>query len=203
LISLFKNQPLVSQPGTAWAYNNSGYVLLGAIIEAVTGQSYASFIEQRIFKPLHMQHSFYDSANRVTPLHVYGYQKTPDGFIQAEYLSMSQVYAAGALVSTLDDLVIWINALYNGKLIPADAFKLMTTPYRLNNGEPVAYGYGWSLNNHHGIPLIEHLGSLPGYTSYIIGAPEQHLISIVLSNGDNLSQTPEQIARQMMAKVLD
>ncbi|KPV51568.1 beta-lactamase, partial [Kouleothrix aurantiaca] len=99
LIGLFKNEPMRFAPGTRWAYNNSGYILLGAMIEAVSGVSYESFLQQHIFDPLGMRHSCYDNTLRIVSGRVAGYEKEPDGYRNAEYLSMTQPHAAGALAS--------------------------------------------------------------------------------------------------------
>jgi len=112
LIGLFKDKPADFAPGERWAYNNSGYVLLGAIIEKASGQSYQDFIEKNIFQRLGMAHSFYDNTARVIPRRVTGYSKGKDGYINAPYLSMTQPHAAGALVSSVDDLALWDAALY-------------------------------------------------------------------------------------------
>src|SRR3954468_14412359 len=98
-------------PGTRWAYNNSGYHLLGAIIEQISGQSYEQFMQQRIFDRLGMRQSYYDRPARIIPKRAAGYQNGADGYTNAEYLSMTQPYAAGALASTVDDLAIWDRAL--------------------------------------------------------------------------------------------
>lgn len=97
LIGLFQDQPLGFAPGEQWAYSDSGYVLLGAIIEKVSGMSYAEFIQQRIFTPLGMTHSYYDHTAQIIPGRVAGYARGADGFVNAPYLSMSLPYAAGAL----------------------------------------------------------------------------------------------------------
>ncbi|HWW77870.1 MAG TPA: serine hydrolase domain-containing protein, partial [Pyrinomonadaceae bacterium] len=112
-----KNEPPDFAPGEEWRYNNSGYILLGALIEKVSGQTYEQFLQRNIFEPLGMAHTFYGSAARVIPRRVPGYTKTRDGLLQnAEYISMTQPYAAGSLVSTVDDLALWDAALYTDKL---------------------------------------------------------------------------------------
>src|SRR5215216_3268179 len=110
LIDSFKDQPMQFAPGTRWAYNNSGYVLLGAIIEQLSGLSYAQFVQQRIFAPLGMRQSYYDRTAQIIP-------KRAAGYPNAEYLSMTQPYAAGALASTVDDLARWDRALVDGRLL--------------------------------------------------------------------------------------
>ena len=203
LTNLFITQPPVFEPGSTWAYNNSGYFLLGLIIERLSGKPYDRFVKERITDPLNMAHTFYDSANRVITGRVYGYQKTDQDCIQAEYLSMTQVFSAGALASTVDDLAVWMDAFMGGKLLPEDVFTRMTTPYLMKNGQPTAYGLGWTLNDYHGKNMIEHLGSLPGFSSYVIAIPAIRLCAVVLSNCDFMNLTPEQIAHRIVAICLD
>src|ERR1051325_2875224 len=107
LIDLFKNEPADFEPGTQWLYNNSGYILLGAIIEKVSGMTYEQFLQKNIFDPLGMKHTFYGSATRVIPRRVPGYSMSREGLRNAEYLSMTHPYAAGALISNEDDMALW------------------------------------------------------------------------------------------------
>src|SRR4051812_37064486 len=134
LIDYFKDQPMPFAPGTRWAYNNSGYVLLGAIIEQLSGLSYAQFMQQRIFEPLGMRQSYYDRTPQIIPKRADGYQKGADGYTNAEYLSMTQPYAAGALASTVDDLARWDRALVSGTLLQPATLARAWTPYQLADG---------------------------------------------------------------------
>jgi len=142
MIDYFKNDPLEFTPGTKHAYNNSGYFLLGAIIEKLSGQSYAKFIEQRIFVPLGMTHTAYEGSERASTLRAVGHEKTAGGYGPSQPLSMSQPYAAGALVSTVDDLATWDAAISAGKLLKPASWQQAFTPYRLADGKSVNYAYG-------------------------------------------------------------
>ena len=111
LIDLFKNEPMQFEPGARWRYNNSGYILLGAIIEKVSGKKYADFVQERIFTPLGMKDTRYDVTEQVIPRRAAGYVKTGERIVNAPYLSMTQPYAAGSLISTVDDLSKWDAAI--------------------------------------------------------------------------------------------
>ena len=184
LIGVFKDQPMDFAPGERWAYNNSAYVLLGAVIEKASGQSYADFIEKNIFAPLGMKNSFYDDTARLIPRRVAGYSKGKDGFINAAYLSMTQPHAAGSLVSSVDDLALWDAALYTEKLLKQESLKRAWTTSKLNNGKATNYGYGWSISSYEGHPVIEHSGGIPGFASYAIRMPNDRVYVAALTNRD-------------------
>ena len=145
LIDGFKKEPMEFAPGTRWSYDNSGYVLLGAIIEKASGTPYATFLQRRIFDPLGMT---VDDLRRQRGDHpAAGPRLLPRrrGDANARYLSMTQPYAAGALVSTVDDLAAWDAALYTEKLVKQASLEKAWTPYVLADGKATKYGYGWSV----------------------------------------------------------
>ncbi len=187
LIDFFKYQPMQSAPGKRWAYNNSGYCLLGAIIEKASGQTYEQFLQNSIFNPLGMKQSYYDSPIRVIPWRAAGYEKGPQGYTNAEYLSMTQPYAAGSLASTVDDLAIWDAALYTGQLLKPETLQQAFVSYRLTDGTPTDYGYGWTLSEYAGQRLIEHGGGIHGFRSYAIRIPDKRIFVAVLSNNAGAS----------------
>ncbi len=201
LMDFFKYQPMVSAPGKRWSYNNSGYILLGAIIEKVTGQTYGQFIKQSIFEPLEMKQSYYDDPLQVIPRRVAGYDKSPNGFTNAAYISMTQPYAAGALVSTVDDLALWDNALYTEKLLKLESLKQAHISYRLLDGSPTAYGFGWMISEYIGHSFIEHSGGVHGFRSHTMRLPDDRVFVAVLSNNGGVS--PQKLAFKIAALVIE
>ncbi len=199
LIGLFKDKPADFAPGERQAYNNSGYVLLGAIIEKAAGQSYQDFIEKNIFTPLGMRHSFYDNTARVIPRRVTGYSKGKDGYINAPYLSMTQPHAAGALVSSVDDLALWDAALYTNKLVKQETLKRAWTPAKLTNGKLTHYGLGWALNSYEGHTVIEHGGGINGFSTYVLRMPDQRVFVAVLTNKDSGGPGPGRVVLKIAA----
>jgi D-alanyl-D-alanine carboxypeptidase len=191
LVGLFKDKPMRFEPGRDWAYNNSGYILLGAIIEKVSEETYEAFVDERIFKPLGMKDSRYDSTEAIIPRRVRGYQRGPGGFVNAPYLSMTQPYAAGALLSTVDDLAIWNDALLAGRLVGKEWLDKAYTPFRLENGESSGYGYGWFIGDFAGHRSIEHGGGINGFTSYEMTFPEDRLFLAILTNSAVEGRAPE------------
>lgn len=191
LIDLFKDKPMRFEPGERWEYNNSGYILLGAIIEKVSGMTYEAFVDSRIFKPLGLKQSYYGSAERVIPRRIPGYQMGKGGFVNAPYLSMTQPYAAGSLLSTVDDLAVWSEAVFAGRVVGEEWLVKALTPYKLANGESTGYGYGWFIGDFGGHRSIEHGGGINGFTSYAMTFPEDGVFLAILTNSAAAGRAPE------------
>lgn len=199
MIDGFKNDPLEFEPGTEFSYNNSGYFLLGAIIEQVSGQTYANFLEQRIFTPLGMKDTAYEGAERTGAPRAAGYSAQEKGYGLAQPLSMSQPYAAGALVSTVDDLAKWDAAISSGKLLKAASWKLAFTPYKLSPEKSTDYGYGWAVGKLQGTPIVHHGGGINGFRTYALRLPESKVFVAVLANSDSGNVHPEVLAKKAAA----
>jgi D-alanyl-D-alanine carboxypeptidase len=199
LIDLFKNEPMQFKPGEKWAYDNSGYILLGAIIEKVSGKSYAEFVSQRIFEPLGMKHSYYGADEPIIPGRVAGYEKRDHGFVNTAYLSMTQPYAAGSLLSSVDDLALWDAALYTEKLVPRALLERAWTPYRLKDGRSTGYGYGWGIWQYEGRRVVQHDGGINGFATSGMRLPDDHVYVTVLSNCPDLEPSPSDLALKLAA----
>jgi D-alanyl-D-alanine carboxypeptidase len=197
LIDFFKNEPADFAPGEKYLYNNSAYFLLGAVIEKVSGATYKEFLGREIFTPLGMTDTRYGDTRPLVRGRAEGYDETPAGIVNAEYLSMTQPGAAGALVSTVDDLARWDQAIVSGRLLKAESWARIFTPYRLKNGKSTAYGYGWSLGTHDGHAVQEHGGGIHGFSAYVIRLPEDRVYVAVLSNCAN--RDTASLARKLAA----
>src|SRR6185503_9443899 len=136
-VAKYASNNLEFEPGSKFSYNNSGYFLLGAIIEKVTGQPYDKVLKEKIFDPLGMKNTGYDRARTLIEKRAAGYVKTPEGYINAPYLDMSIPYAAGSLYSTVEDLYLWDQALYTDRVLTAQSKEVMFKP-NLSD-----YAYGW------------------------------------------------------------
>jgi CubicO group peptidase (beta-lactamase class C family) len=203
LMDLFKALPHAFPPGTEWLYSNSGYLVLGAIIEAVSGMSYGEFVSRHIFAPLGMSSTFYDpDPGRIVPHLVSGYSRVPGGYANAEYFSLTHFHAVGGLTSTVDDLARWFAALRAGTLISAQSFRSMWTPYRLRDGRSARYGYGWWLGTCLGQPAAEHYGSRPGFSNYLLALPDDDLLVVILSNDDGKLNRVEHLAVELAGAAL-
>jgi D-alanyl-D-alanine carboxypeptidase len=203
LIATFRDQPMDFAPGERWSYNNSGYALLGAIIEKVSGMSYGDFIRTRIFEPLGMRNSYYETANALVPGRVSGYDRTPDGVRLANYVSMTQPYAAGSLISTVDDQLVWQRAVAEGRMLKPETWRRAFSPYRLSGGLSARYGYGWFMGEAAGRPSIEHGGDIDGFSTNGLWIPSERLYVIVLANHKREPQrNPDEISRQIASRLL-
>jgi CubicO group peptidase (beta-lactamase class C family) len=185
LIARFKNEPLLFPPGTRWSYSNSGYTLLGYIIEKVSGETYARFLQENIFNPLHMHDTGYDTNNPQPPAHANGYLSPHN---KPVYLDMSEFYAAGALYSTVEDLYRWDRALLTHQLVSQQTMDAMFTPYipcpagGCALASDVGYGYGWFIADESNHRLIYHWGRIDGFRSSNGFYPEDGIIVVLLSN---------------------
>ncbi|HEV7517681.1 MAG TPA: serine hydrolase domain-containing protein, partial [Thermoanaerobaculia bacterium] len=164
VVDFFKNEPADFAPGEKWLYDNSGYFLLGMVLEKVTGKAYGDWLAETIFTPLGMTHTSYGADAPIVPGRAAGYEGEPGYYRNAGYLSMTQPYAAGALLSTVDDLALWERALFSGTLVKKDLFDRMVTPYRLKSGKSTGYGYGLALWSFEGHRVIEHGGGINGFS---------------------------------------
>jgi hypothetical protein len=201
IIDVFKNEPMDFDPGEKFLYNNSGYILLGHIIEVVSGQSYADFIQKHIFDKVGMTASYYGSMKKIIPNRARGYQDR-DGFVNADYLSLTLPYAAGSIMSTVEDLLKWQNAITANTLIKRSSLEKAINGSTLNTGEKIPYGYGWGKGNVNGSPSIEHSGGIFGYSTNGIFLPEENMYVIALSNCDcsNVGEASTQIAAMALGK---
>ncbi len=185
LVGVFDQLPMEFAPGTQWRYNNSGYVLLGAIIEAVSGKTYAQFVEERITGPLGLTDTYYGGP-RLIMNRASGYTMDAGGNIRnADPISMTQPHAAGALLSTAPDLANWHNALVHGELISRDSFAQMSTPYELSDGKTHPYGYGLGLGEVEGREMIAHGGGIHGFSCFALWLPDSDTYVAVLTNTVN------------------
>jgi CubicO group peptidase (beta-lactamase class C family) len=202
LIATFRDEPLGFEPGEKYAYNNSGYVLLGAIIEKASGKSYEAFLRENIFEPLEMSRSYYGSASRIIPGRAQGYGGANGEFANAEYLSMTLPYAAGSLLSTVDDLAKWDRALYGTKLLSGASLDKWWKPYRIASGESTHYGYGWSLSSYQGRQVIGHGGGINGFLCQVLRVPEERIFVAVLTNRNEEKADPDLVARKLAAAAI-
>jgi CubicO group peptidase (beta-lactamase class C family) len=186
MINYFKDKPMNFESGAEFLYNNSGYFLLGYIIEKASGKTYGAYITDTFFKPLGMKNSFYGDTEPLIKNRASGYsQGDVDGtLVNAPFLSMTQPYAAGSLLSTVEDLNIWSQALHGGKVLQPASYQAMITPYKLPGGAPNNYAYGLTIKNLVGSTCIEHSGGIHGFLSDMLYLPKEELCVAILANCD-------------------
>ena len=183
VMGFVRDLPLQWVPGEKYEYNNSGYFLLGLVVEKVTGKKYEEALSAMILTPLGLKDTGYDWSKTILPKRASGYSGRGPALVNAAPLDMQQPYAAGSLYSTVEDLLKWDQALYTNTLLPEAAKTLMWTPFKNN------YAYGWGVpepaaNLFGGHKRIAHTGGINGFSSVIIRLPEPKMTFIVLSNND-------------------
>jgi CubicO group peptidase (beta-lactamase class C family) len=197
MIDHFKNEPIEFTPGTKWNYSNSGYFLLGYIIEKVSGKTYEEYLEENIFRPLGMANSCYGSESKLIKNRVGTYSRGDNGFENARPLSMTQPYSAGSIQSNVEDLYKWNQAVNSYKLVKKESIAKAFTNYKLSDGKETGYGYGWSFGSIQGSPSIEHGGGINGTLTMAMYLPEEDVFVAVFSNCD--CNRPEDITAKMAA----
>jgi D-alanyl-D-alanine carboxypeptidase len=202
MVDSFKSDAVEFEPGTAYKYNNSGYFLLGAIIEKVSGESYAKFVEKRLFTPLGMKNTAYEGYERSKQARAAGYSQRTGTFEPSMKISMTQPYAAGSLTSTVDDLAQWDAAVSAGKLLKAEHWKRAFTSYKLKNGQDTNYGYGWGVGQFESQPMLSHGGGIPGFSTFALSLPKDKVYVAVLTNADSGLAQPEMVAMRLAASAI-
>ncbi|MFN8374970.1 MAG: serine hydrolase domain-containing protein [Anaerolineae bacterium] len=180
LIAQFREEALEFEPGTDFGYSNSNWVLLGSIIEQVTGQRYAEALRQRIFDPAGMAHSGYDWTAPIIRQRASGYTDTARQWVNAETIDSSTMHAAGALYSTVEDLYHLDRALHADTLLRRATFSRMTQAAYVRDGH--GYGLGWELYALHGHRVVAHSGGLDGFLSNLVRFVDDDATLIILSN---------------------
>ena len=184
-----RDKPLDFVPGEKMSYSNSGYLVLGHVIERITGASYEKFVTDNIFTPLGMKDSGYDSNKTVIARRAAGYMPSPAGPVNAGFVHMSIPHAAGALYSTTEDLLRWEQGLFGGKVITPASLAKMTTPFK---GD---YALGVVVQTASGRKVVQHGGGIDGFNTFLAYYPDDKLTVAVLANLNG--QTPNQIATKL------
>ncbi len=197
LIDFIRDEPFDFAPGESFLYNNSGFYLLGMIIGEASGETYREYLNAHLFGPLDLRGSSYCDERPIIRGRAEGYQSVGGELVNDDYLSMNQPGAAGALCSTVPDLLSWTSALRTGGVVSAASYQQMTTPGTLNNGTATAYAFGLGIGELQGHPSVSHGGGINGFNTMLAHYPEEDLDIVVLSNtpGAHVSTIAETIAK--------
>ena len=194
-IATVRDKPLDFFPGEKMSYSNSGYLVLGYVIENVSGVSYESFVQENIFTPLGMKDSGYDSNTTVIAHRAAGYSPSPKGPVNAGYIHMSIPHAAGALYSTTEDLLRWEQGLFGGKVVSPASLQKMITPFKNN------YALGVTVQTTNGRKVVQHGGGIEGFNTFLSYYPDDKLTVAVLANVNG--SVPGTLAAKLGAAVHD
>ncbi len=198
LIKLVSAEKADFAPGDKWLYNNTGYYLLGMLLERLEKKPYRELMRDLITDPLGMANTDLYLTSEVVPNRAKGYSVLSGGrVVNAPYMDMGWPFAAGSLMSTASDMVKWDAAQGSGKLLKPESWKQMWTPTVLNDKSTFPYGFGWGLSKLPGSEVIEHGGAIPGFQAQISRFPSKKLSVIVLSNA--LPGMTEKLAQEIAA----
>lgn len=204
LLAVVKDNPLEFEPGLDWKYSNTNYALLGAVIEKSSGEAYSDYLCRHLFVPAGMDRTSYDSATRLVADRVRGYSRASAGWANAEYVSTTLPYAAGGLLSNVDDLWKWEQALADGRLIALDLAAKARSEHKLADGRGTGYGFGWQVGTLDGHATAEHGGRAHGFTGYVLRVAGAGLFVAVLCNTDDkLAARPDRLATRIARFLLD
>src|SRR5690606_19588418 len=177
VVSYFRDKPSDFPPGKYYSYNNSGYFLLGLIIEKVTGKPYETVVRELIFNPLGMTQSGFDFINLPKTIKAQGYEFwNKEKVVPYKHYDSTFAYSAGSIYSTTNDMMKWGTAVSAGKILSPKTWELAFKP-KIQN-----YGYGWQTGQFFGRKYVKHSGGYPGYMSEFIYYPDQNLAIVLLNN---------------------
>ena len=199
LVALTADKPFTFPAGSSWQYDNTGYVLLGMLVEARAGKPWADEYAARLFKPLGLANTHYCATALIVPGRAEGYsQGTNNKWINAPFLAMSQPHGAGAMCSTIGDLLTWNRALHGGKVLKPASYAAMTTPVGAASARQYGFGIGRGMIGAHA--MLTHGGGINGFLTANLWVPDAQLSVTVLTNGDALD--PGRVALQLARAAL-
>jgi len=198
LVALTANDTLLFAPGKGWHYDNSGYVVLGMLIEKVTGKPYDQYLKEKLFTPLGLAETMYCNNAPIIPHRAQGYGRDSSGWRNATFIDMSQPFAAGALCSSALDLARWNQALGTGQVVSAATYREMTSP--VGAAAPRHYGFGLMADSIAGHHVILHGGGIPGFSTINAWFPDESLSITVLPNAETAH--PDRLMRAIALAAL-
>jgi CubicO group peptidase (beta-lactamase class C family) len=202
ILALVAEKPMEFQPGEKWAYCNTGYYLLGLIVEKVAGAPFARVLSERVLEPLEMRHTRPSAPTAIIPRRSAGYSRMLGVLFNRDPLSPTAAYSAGFLVSDVKDMLKWAEAQQADTILTEESRRQMTTAVKLNDGSTHPYGFGWSVGSRRGHRRIDHGGGTAGFSSFLSIYPDDGLRIAILSNqsgGADLGTIERAIARQYIS----
>ncbi len=187
MLDMVQNEPLAFTPGAGHAYSNTGYYLLGMIIEIVSGKNYCAYLQNELIGPLGLKHTRCDSNTEIIKGRAQGYALEGETLVNDRGLATGTTFAAGGLLASAHDLVVWADALVAGKVVSPASYKLMSTPFKLAGGGATGYGFGLFIDSLDGHARIQHGGDIFGFNSMLAWFPDDGVAVAVISNSRAIS----------------
>ncbi len=199
---LARQKMLRFAPGDEWEYSNSGYVVLGQIVEKVSGKSLRQFLKETIFEPLGMKNTLvYDEIKPKIPNLAVSYMRAGNKLKGINTNALNLMYGDGGINSSVDDLTKWYRAIDENRLVKSATVRMAFTSGKLNNGASVGYGFGWYVGNSLGLPRRIHAGTWMGFRNEVAYYPEQHFTALILSNDGRFTRTDRSAVITHLAKI--
>lgn len=189
MLDMVQNEPLAFEPGTKSAYSNTGYYLLGMVIENVSGKDYCAYLQDEFFGPLGLSHTRCDSNTEIIKGRAQGYTVAGEKLVNDRGLATGTPFAAGMLLASAHDLVVWADALAAGRVVSPASYKLMSTPFKLAGGGANDYGFGLFIDSLDGHARVQHGGGIFGFNSMLARFPDDGVTVAVMSNSQSISST--------------
>lgn len=189
ILDMVQNEPLEFEPGTRFEYSNTGYFLLGMVIENVSGKQYCSYLQDEFFAPLGLTRTRCDSNLEIIKGRAQGYTIAGDELVNDRGLATGTSFAAGGLLASAHDLVVWADALAAGKVVSPASYKQMSTPFALAGGAVSGYGFGLFIDSLDGHARIQHGGDIFGFNAMLARFPDDDVTVAVMSNSLPVSST--------------
>lgn len=201
VLARFQDLPLNFSPGEEYRYCNSGFFLLGLIVEKASGKPFDDFVQQRLFRKLGLAHTYCDANSRVIPHRAAGYSRWSGVLRNAQYISLKQTVGAGNMSSTVGDLLLWQRGLFSHRLLRNESSRMMMTRGELANGKLINYGLGVVVRKIDGHASFRHGGGIPGFRADVAYYPESEITIAVLANTEhaNTARLSDRIARSLFA----
>jgi CubicO group peptidase (beta-lactamase class C family) len=204
ILDLVRSLPLDFPSGTRHAYDNTGYFLLGLLIEAVTGRPYADYLKERIFEPVGMAHTQGNTYERIIPHRAQGYVYRDDVMQNKDYYDISNTFSAGVLLSNVRDLLKWRASLYDDRILNADTRRLWWTPHPSGEANERKYGYsvglGWFMVDSELGTFLGHNGGIQGFASALLHFREANITAVALLNASHVDE-PHKIVLKVIREM--
>jgi CubicO group peptidase (beta-lactamase class C family) len=200
ILASVRGLPAHFAPGEGWRYCNTGFYLLGMVLEKVTGQAYAAYMRARLFEPLGMADTRYGDVRPIVRSRAAGYEVEGGQLVNGPLMSWRPPFSGGAVVSTAPDLLKWVHALAHGRILKLESVRAMWSPSRLADGTAIDYGLGTRIGNVSGHRMVGHTGNGGGFRNVLLFFPEDDVTVAVLSNTD--AGSPLGVAVQIARYVL-
>jgi CubicO group peptidase (beta-lactamase class C family) len=202
-LAIFQDEPRNFEPGTNFLYNNSGFYILAMVIERISGQSIAEYMQRSMFEPLGLRSTSVCDERRVVPRRAHGYIVQKGQLWNPPYISHDLPKGGGNMCSTAHDLVLWAQALAGGKVVSPESYKVMTTPGRLADGRPIGYGLGLFLSEFAGQEEVSHGGDFWSFTAFLAWYPADSVAIAVLQNSGAAPAFDGFLARRIVHRLLE